>query len=364
MILTYTHIISRFPTWPLEASVGEQAVAEYEACAQLFSEAGWLTIFEQCMRDTPFQREHDDQKNRSLDVGYPISLEQSSSAMPLQAISLRANHAQYYQAIPRHDCGGSLGEVFLWHNSSTSGILACHAGCFEVIYIQDGVAKNRLVRGNCRNQWSSWIWRSSSYEFPQVTSRLSWSTSARLEVDVSSPCNSASLSFVQDFLCGWWSNTDLRISMRVMQRPQFDHNSRIFDILIRSHQPELWGFSSKIFKKIPLKPPIFITHCRCIHRPLSHPQLVARYARALADFGMCCRLDEHTARHFGHRGLCFRRLGRVEDGGWTGKRKGMAHGCGERCWDQWLELVVYTYIIYYIYICIHYIYIYYKFHIQ
>jgi hypothetical protein len=74
--------------------------------------------------------------------------------MPLQAISLRANHAQYYQAIPRHDCGGSLGEVFLWHNSSTSGILACHAGCFEVIYIyiQDGVAKNRLVRGNCRNQ--------------------------------------------------------------------------------------------------------------------------------------------------------------------------------------------------------------------
>ena len=27
---------------------------------------------------------------------------------------------------------------------------------------------------------------------------------------------------------------------------------------------------------------------------------------------MCCRLDEHTARHFGHRGLCFRRLGRVE----------------------------------------------------
>lgn len=43
--------------------------------------------------------------------------------MPLQAISLRANHAQYYQAIPRHDCGGSLGEVVLWHNSSTSGIL-------------------------------------------------------------------------------------------------------------------------------------------------------------------------------------------------------------------------------------------------
>ena len=39
---------------------------------------------------------------------------------------------------------------------------------------------------------------------------------------------------------------------------------------------------------------------------------IGRYARALADFGMCCRLDEHTARHFGHRGLCFRRLGRVE----------------------------------------------------
>lgn len=39
---------------------------------------------------------------------------------------------------------------------------------------------------------------------------------------------------------------------------------------------------------------------------------LGRYARALADFGMCCRLDEHTARHFGHRGLCFRRLGRVE----------------------------------------------------
>lgn len=38
-----------------------------------------------------------------------------------------------------------------------------------------------------------------------------------------------------------------------------------------------------------------------------------QYARALADFGMCCRLDEHTARHFGHRGLCFRRLGRVEE---------------------------------------------------
>lgn len=40
---------------------------------------------------------------------------------------------------------------------------------------------------------------------------------------------------------------------------------------------------------------------------------VQQYSRALADFGMCCRLDEHTARHFGHRGLCFRRLGRVEE---------------------------------------------------
>lgn len=118
--------------------------------------------------------------------------------------------------------------------------------------------------------------------------------SARLEVDASLPCSSAlgaemrylfatSSSFFSSFLVCFNAPRFSCVSrFRVISIAHLDYFSHLFTI------------SSS-------------TPGKCqYHYPLG------RYARALADFGMCCRLDEHTARHFGHRGLCFRRLGRVE----------------------------------------------------
>ena len=110
----YSHILTSFPGFqlgPWRLRWANKQCWIWSLCSALFR--GWLANnFRTVHEGYSISKEHDDQKNRSLDVGYPISLEQSSSAMPLQAISLRANHAQYYQAIPRHDCGVHLEKCF------------------------------------------------------------------------------------------------------------------------------------------------------------------------------------------------------------------------------------------------------------